>query len=75
MKHEDIIKIELAQIGFALAMLLKLAADTVPHLMMSSRCQYSNEAGTIIGQLNRVMNEIGKETSDSDTNESEVEDA
>ena len=30
MKHEEIIEIELAQIGFALAMFLKLAADTVP---------------------------------------------
>lgn len=73
MKHEEIVEIELAQIGFALAMFLKLAADTVPQLMMSSRCQYSNEAGTIIRQLNRVMNEIGKETSGSDTNESEAD--
>lgn len=73
MKHEEIIENELAQIGFAPAMLLNFAADTAPHLMMSSRCQYSDVAGTIVRQLNRVMNEIGKETSDSDTNESEVD--
>lgn len=76
MTHEQIIELELAQIGFALAILLKIAANSAPNMMMSDRASLSHEGSVIIRKLNKVLNEIEKsedQTAGAKEKESEVE--